>query len=75
MYPLDLLLNYLKTLDEVMLCELLDISSEDLLKAFKSKIQERHKFLEKEVEMLQITDEEINEEDWSGEQDTVGTDN
>lgn len=70
MYPLDLLLNYLKTLDEVSLCELLDITSEDLIKVFKERILERQELLEEEVEMIQIDDKEINEEIWSGDTHT-----
>lgn len=69
-YPLDLLLNYLKTLDEVSLCELLDITSEDLIKVFRERIAERQELLEEEVEMIQIDDKEINEELWSGDTHT-----
>jgi len=67
MFPLDYLLNYLKTLDEVSLCELLEISTEDLLKAFHSRIIERQEQLEEEVEMIQLDDREITDERFSGE--------
>ena len=39
----------LKTLDEVSLLELLDISSEDIVEMFSEKIEERADSLEKEV--------------------------
>lgn len=69
MYPLDLLLQYLKQVDEVQLLELLDITSEDLLKAFKSKVISRRLILEKEVEMMPISDEEVDEEDYGDDLD------
>jgi len=67
MLHLDLLLVYLVTLDETTLCELLDISSEDLIKAFHSRIIAKQELLEKEVEMIQLDDKEINDDRFSGE--------
>lgn len=69
MYPLDLLLQYLKQVDEVQLLELLDITSEDLLIAFKSKVMARRSILEKEVEMVPISDEDMDEEDYGDDLD------
>lgn len=56
MVPLDLLKQYLQTLDEIMLCELLDISSEDLIEAFEHKIKTRREYLEKEIELYGTED-------------------
>lgn len=49
--PLDLLINQLKTYDEVEVCDLLHISSEELCYRFKDRIAARRKFLETELEM------------------------
>jgi len=54
MLPLDLLREWLKQLDEVQLCELLDIASEDLVLAFGKKILERREYLEKEMEIVNL---------------------
>jgi hypothetical protein len=56
MFPLTLteLLERLKSLDEVYLLELLNINSEDLLKAFPDKVEDRADIL-------------INEVDWDEE--------
>ena len=72
MYPLDLLINYLKQLDEVQLLELLDISSEDLIAAFRSKINTRRAILEKEVEMMPIGDDDVDEEDYGDDGEPYG---
>lgn len=53
MFPLDLLKQYLKSLDEVMLCELLDISAEEIIVMFEQKIIDRRAYLSKEVEYMQ----------------------
>lgn len=74
MFPLDLLKEYLKTLDEVMLCELLDISAEDLVDMFEAKIRERRTYLTKELELIQevegaraedFVDEELDDDEWN----------
>jgi hypothetical protein len=52
MLPLELLLEYLKRVDEVQLLELLNLTSEDLVDTFLDRIKERRKFLEGEVEQL-----------------------
>lgn len=54
MYPLDILIEWMKQLDEVQLCELLDVSAEDLIAAFAHKIKERRAYLEKEMELVII---------------------
>jgi hypothetical protein len=53
MYPMDLLKQYLKQVEETQLLELLDISSEELVEMFEQKIKERRAYLEKEVELIQ----------------------
>lgn len=72
MYPLDLLLNYLKQLDEVQLLELLDITSEDLIAAFRSRINSRRAILEKEVEIMPIDDNDTDEEDYGDDGEPYG---
>lgn len=52
MIPLDLLLTYLKQLDEVTLLEVLDISSEEILEKFTDRIDQRREYLEKEFELV-----------------------
>lgn len=56
MYPLDKLLNYLRTVDEVQILELLDLSTEDILDRFRDRIVSRRQFLEKEAEIIDPTD-------------------
>ena len=69
MYPEDRLLEYLKQLDEVSLLELLDLTSEDLVRAFRKRIHERRKEIEKEVEIIPLGDEEVLEEDYDTDGD------
>lgn len=45
------LIRALRQLDEITLLELLDVSSEDLVEAFKSKLEERRGYIEKELEI------------------------
>lgn len=65
MIPLDLLKEYLKKLDEVQLCELLDLSSEELVEFFEERIHNRRAYLEKEVEFMYEYEEakELNFDD------------
>jgi len=58
MAHLDQLLEYLKKLDEVQLCELLDISSEEILERFKDVVQQKRRYLEGELEILDSSYEE-----------------
>ena len=60
---LDLLIERLKQFDEVTLLELLDITSEELLEKFRSKVMSRRDQLYGEVEILNIEDEELEDED------------
>lgn len=69
MYPEDRLLEYLKQLDEVSLLELLDLTSEDLVRAFRKRIHERRQEIEKEVEIIPLGDEEVLEEDYDTDGD------
>ena len=48
------LLEKLRKTDEVLLLELLEITSEELVDAFYDKIQERYSYLERQVEDEQI---------------------
>ena len=64
-YPLDLLLEYLKQLDETQLCELLEVSSEDIIEAFRDRIIDKRKFLEQEIEVFStVEDEDYSEKDY-----------
>jgi len=49
---LDLLKELLKKFDEVMILELLDISTEELLDMFEDRVIKKKKYLEQEVEAL-----------------------
>lgn len=61
MYPLDKLLTYLYTVDEVQILELLDITTEDILDRFRDRIVARRQFLEKEAEIIDPADFEAND--------------
>ncbi|MGH7747506.1 MAG: hypothetical protein ACREQ5_22520 [Candidatus Dormibacteria bacterium] len=64
---INVLIERLKQFDEVTLCELLDISSEDILERFRNKVVKRQKYLFGEVEILNIDDEDLEDEDeWDG---------
>lgn len=52
MYPIDKLLEYLRTVDEVQILELLDLSTDDILERFRDRVVSRRKYLEKEVEVI-----------------------
>ena len=58
MAHLDLLKEWLKTLDETQLCELLDVASEDIIERFSDLIYKRRKYIEKEMEILDSSEEE-----------------
>lgn len=55
-YPLDLIINQLKTYDETELCDMLHITSEDILRRFEDKVRQRRKYLEKELEVFPDSD-------------------
>jgi hypothetical protein len=63
-YPLDLIVNQLKTYDETELCDLLHITSEDLLRRFEDKVRQRRKYLEKELEIFPDSDTPDNEREY-----------
>lgn len=46
------LLDWLKTMDEVTLLELLELSSEDLVERFVDRVEERYAYLAAERELL-----------------------
>ena len=50
------LMDYLKTIDEVSLLEILDINSEDLVDRFQDKIEERFDQLVEDLEEEQETE-------------------
>lgn len=58
MYPIDKLLEYLRTVDEVQILELLDLSTDDILERFRDRVVSRRKYLEKEVEVIYDDDGE-----------------
>lgn len=60
---LDILFERLKHFDEVTLLELLDITSEDILARFKSRVISKKEFLFGEVELFDIDDPEVTELD------------
>lgn len=66
MIPLDLLIEYLKQIDEVQLLELLDIKADEILERFRDKIKDRRSFLEKEMELVQAI-EASQAEDYTDE--------
>lgn len=66
MTPLDLLIEYLKQVDEVQLLELLDIKSDEILDRFRDRVKERRGFLEKEMELVQAI-EASQAEDYTDE--------
>ena len=63
-YPLDLIVNALKTYDETELCDLLQITSEDLLRRFEDRVKTRRKFLERELEVFPDGDSPDNEKEY-----------
>ncbi len=71
MTPFDILLERLKQYDEVLLCELLDISAEDLVNRFTDRVKERRSFITKELELLDPTDlEDLGEDGYEEEDET-----
>lgn len=66
---IDILFERLKQFDEVTLLELLDITSEDILKKFKDRVIKYKDQLYGEVEILNIDDVELeNEDEYDGYQ-------
>lgn len=66
---IDILFERLKQFDEVTLLELLDITSEDILKKFKDRVIKYKDQLYGEVEILNIDDAELeNEDEYDGYQ-------
>lgn len=58
---LDLLIERLKQFDEVSLCELLDITSEEIIERFKDVIIQRREYLFGEIE--EMSEEWMTDED------------
>ena len=71
MAHLDQLIEYLKHQDELTVCDLLDISAEDLIERFQDKILSRRVYISREAEILDssITDEELEDADYEGGSD------
>lgn len=61
MIPLDILLERLKQYDEVQLCELLDISSEELVEMFLERVKKRRYYITKELELMDPADAEADD--------------
>lgn len=61
-HSLDILFERLKQFDEVILLELLDITSEDILNKFKDRVKAKREQLYGEIEILNIDDPELEEE-------------
>ncbi len=70
MTPFDILLERLKQYDEVLLCELLDISSEDLVDMFMDRVRKRRSFITKELELMNPDDlegDDLGEDEYEDE--------
>lgn len=63
MTPLDRIITYLQTVDEVQILELLDLKTEDIINRFPDIIEKRKAILEKELEVLPDSVEELEFED------------
>lgn len=61
-YPMDRLLEYLRSIDEVALLDLLGLTTEDILDRFKDIVYNKRHILEKEVELLPNEDDSDGEE-------------
>jgi hypothetical protein len=57
---IDILLERLKAYDEEQICDLLDITTEDLLAKFRSRVLSKKQYLESEMEILSGTDMELD---------------
>jgi len=55
--PLDHILNQLKIYDELEICDLLGITSEDLINKFFDRIVRKRKYLERELEIFETGDD------------------
>jgi len=64
----DILMERLKLYDEVTILELLDLTTVDILEQFAERVWERRKYLQREVELLVVEDEDSDgfEEDLDG---------
>ena len=63
MPQLDQIKEYLKTLDEVQLCELLGITAEDIINRFSDIISRKRRELESELEILDSSYEDDDDSD------------
>lgn len=59
---MDRLLEYLRSIDEVALLDLLGLTTEDILDRFKDIVYNKRHILEKEVELLPNEDDSDGEE-------------
>lgn len=62
-YPLDLIVNALKTYDETEVCDLLQITAEDLVRRFEDRVKARRKFLQRELEVFPDNESTDNEKE------------
>lgn len=63
---LSILIERLKEYDEIQICELLDVSSEELVEAFAARIKERRAYITKELELNDPEEPEGDEGDNEG---------
>lgn len=60
---LDILLERLKAYDEVQILELLDLTTEDILERFKDRVYDYMDYLERELEVIHVTDDDEQPDD------------
>ncbi len=72
MVPLDTLITYLQSVDEVQILELLDLKTENILERFQDIVEERREFLEGQMEILpsRVEDMDLEELDYDEETET-----
>jgi hypothetical protein len=58
---IDILFERLKQFDEVTILELLDLTTEDILRKFKDRVIARREQLYGEIEIYDINDPEVDE--------------
>lgn len=62
--PLDLIINQLKTYDETEVCDLLGITTEDLIRKFPERIAAKKTKLEQELELFPTGEDTDDDTDY-----------
>jgi hypothetical protein len=62
--PLDLIINQLKTYDETEVCDLLGITTEDLIRKFPERIAAKKTRLEQELELFPTGEDPDDDTDY-----------